>query len=39
MELLKGVHSFEINGKCEKKYILSLLIDTNSLFDESSSLI
>jgi hypothetical protein len=34
MELMKGVHSFEINGKCEKKYILSLLID-----DESSSLI
>jgi hypothetical protein len=35
--LMKGIHSFKRNGKCEK-HILSLKIDTNSLFDESSSL-
>jgi hypothetical protein len=37
-ELMKGVHSFKINGQFEKKNILSLIIDTNSLFGESSSL-
>jgi hypothetical protein len=35
MELMKAVHS--LNGIFEKN-ILSFLIDTNSLFDESSSL-
>jgi hypothetical protein len=34
---MKAVNSFKINWQCEKN-ILSLLIDTNFLFDESSSL-
>jgi hypothetical protein len=38
MDFMKCVNSYKINGKCEKKYILSLLIDKNSLIDESYSL-